>query len=101
MNVIAGPAQIPSRTLIDWLCFITASKQMTPVLVTSIEPLRISAQKPFHSQRQIGLWCFQNQMKMICHERISMRSPTSLQTNLTKCAQEIDPVIIFMENGFL
>jgi hypothetical protein len=70
------------------------------MLMASIESLGVGAQQPFHPNGQVRIRCFQNQMKVICHQTIGMHLPTGLQTSLPKRAQKFRPVVLIQQYRF-
>ena len=78
MHVITSGAQITRLSPVNHLRFIAATKDVSPVPTPAIKSLRVGAQQPFHSKSQIWLRRFQDKMKMIAYQAISMHLPSGL-----------------------
>ena len=54
----------------------------------------------FHSIDQVGLRRFDDQVKMISHQTISMHPPLGLQASLAQCIDETFAVFVIAKNLF-
>jgi hypothetical protein len=94
MNVVARAPQVAGRTSIDNLPFVTPAKKVSALTMAPIKSLSVGPEEPFHSKSEVWLRCFQDEMKMICHQTVGMRLPTRLQTGLLKSAKKLYPVLV-------
>jgi hypothetical protein len=74
---------------------------MSEEFVSAIESAGVRAQKPFHARYQIGLGCFDHQMKMIVHQAIRMNLPVGLGATLAEGIQKELTILFVLENGLL
>jgi hypothetical protein len=78
-----------------------SSRRLTAAgTMPAIKSLRVGTQKPFHPCRQIGLWRFQDKMKVIAHQAVGVPLPASLRARLSKGKQKLLPVLLIKKNGF-
>src|SRR6266404_5105335 len=73
---------------------------MPEELVPTIEPGRVSAQKPFHAGDQVALGRLDHQMKMIAHQTIRMYLPIGLAARFGQRSQKEFPVSCIPKNSF-
>ena len=62
---------------------MVSPEQVAKELVPPIEARGVSAQEPFHSGHQIGLWRFDDQMEMIAHQTPGMDLPIGFDAGLS------------------
>src|SRR5208337_4223324 len=70
---------------------------MPAKLVADVESLGINPQQPFHSRHQIGLWRFEDQMKMVAHQAIGPDPPIRLGGDLAQSGQKQLTVLVVLE----
>ena len=97
MNVVTGAAQVARRTAIDDLGFVTPAKEVSPLAMAKIKSLRVGPEEPFHPKGEVGLRCFQDEMKMIGHQTVGMCLPSCLQTGSRKSAHKLYPIPVVAE----
>ena len=100
MHVVARTPQIPGRSIVNWLSFITTSKEVAPLAVSPIKSLSVGAEQPFHSKGKVRLRCFENEMKMIGQQTVSMSLPTRLEAGFREGVEELVSVVIIEKNRF-
>ena len=75
MNVLADQAQIGGIAWADDESFITSAKEMSAEAMTRVEADGVGAEEPFHGRNEIGLRCFEGEVKMVWHEAEGMQQP--------------------------
>jgi hypothetical protein len=100
VDVITDGSQIAGAAAIDDQGFVPAAEQMAKQFVATVEASGVGAQQPFHAGNQIGLGCFDDEMKMIVHQAIRMNLPTGLRAGLTQCLEETEAILVIAENRF-
>ena len=57
---------------------------MTEKLVPIVQADAIGAEQPAHPRHQIGIGCFNDQMKMIVHQTVGMHLPARFLAGLSQ-----------------
>jgi hypothetical protein len=66
--------------------------------VLAIEARSVGAQKPFHTDNEVGLRCFNHQVKMIQHETIGVHLPGGFAAAFVQGLDEANTVVIFAKD---
>jgi hypothetical protein len=100
VHVIASGFEVPCTTTIDNQGLVTATEEVAKKLVPAIETAGVSSQQPFHTNGQIGLGCFDDQVKMVGHQAPGMEPPSGFLTGLAQSSEKEIVVNIILENRF-
>jgi len=81
--------------------FVPALEQMPRPLMTFIKKLRIDAVQLPHTQGEIAVRRFDQEVIVVVHQAVSMTEPVIPLIDVLECVQEVDPVLVVFENGLL
>ena len=81
--------------------FVPALEQMPRPLMTFIKKLRIDAVQLPHTQGEIAVRRFDQEVIVVVHQAVSMTEPVIPLIDVLERVQEVDPVLVVFENGLL
>jgi hypothetical protein len=58
----------------------------------------VNPQQPLHAEAQVGPRCFNDQVKVVAHEAVSMDLPTGALADLAECLEEELAVFVVVKN---
>jgi hypothetical protein len=79
---------------------IATGKEVPRELMPSIEARRVGAEKPFHPGHEVGLRCFNDEMKMIRHETIGAYLPGGFGAAVSECLEKGFSIVVVSKNLF-
>src|SRR5437868_3824995 len=89
MHVIAGGPKIAGPAAFNDDGFVAAAEDVAEKLLLVIESNGVGAQQPAHSSDQIGIRCFEDQVKMVAHEAVGVDFKTSLLAGFSQGFEEV------------
>ena len=81
--------------------FVPALEQMTCPLMTFIKQLRIDTVQLPHTQGEIAVRRFDQEVIVIIHQAVGMTEPVIPFIDVLEGVQEVDAVLVVFENGLL
>jgi hypothetical protein len=75
-----------------------AAEQVAEEFAPAVEPGGVSPQQPLHAEAQVGPRCFNNQVKVVAHEAVSMDLPAGALADLAQCLEEELAVFVVVKN---
>lgn len=81
--------------------FIPALEQMTDPTMPFVEELCVNAVQLPHSDRQIAIRRFNEEMIVVSHETVAMANPMISPINVLKGVQEVFAVVVILEDRLL
>ena len=69
--------------------------------MTFIEKLRIDAVQLPHTQGEIAVRRFDQEVIVVVHHAVGVANPIVSLINVLECVQEVDAVLVVFENGLL
>jgi len=73
---------------------VTSGKKVSALLVPQVEAFGVNSQQPLHPDHQVGLGCFDDQMKMIAHQAVGVNLPLGFATGFRQGGQEYPAVLL-------
>ena len=83
---------LPARVIFNDYSLKPPLEQMPHPPVPPVEPLAIADAKPLHRPAQVGLGCFQQQVKMIVHQHIGMHEHAEALRQRPQQRQKVAPI---------
>jgi hypothetical protein len=100
MDVIANGAQVTGSAAVNDERLVTTAEEVAEVSVAAIEARGVRAQEPFHPGYEVGPRGFDDEMKVIAHQAISMNLPTGFRARFAQRFEEQFTIGIAFEDVF-
>ena len=98
MHVIAHGFEVTVAAAVHDERLVPSAEEVTEFPVSAIEARSVRAQQPFHAGDQVGLRCFDHQVKVVGHETVGMDLPTGLLAGLAQGGEKALAVLVIRVN---
>ena len=78
---------------------VAALHQMPPPLMTAVEPDHVASSKVLHESAEVGVGCFNQQVRMVFHQGIEVQDDTVSQDTGAQGIHKPATIFVVPDNG--